>query len=247
MEGDELLDSQIAYYRAHAPKYDDWWFRNNRHDLGEEFRSRWESNIGAVRSALHRCAPLGAVLEFAGGTGNWTRELTQLGDSVLVVDASPEAVAIAREKVTGNVTWDLQDIFGYQPYRRYDTVFFGFWLSHVPLDRFEDFWAIVDASLAPGGRVFFIDNAHPQHGRDVVPAIFDSSADGRIIDGIDSATDLATGVSTRKAADGNTYEVVKIWWEPAELQARLDRLGWDFEVAATEWAFIYGQGSRRSS
>jgi hypothetical protein len=38
-------------------------------------------------------------------------------------------------------------------------VFFGFWLSHVPLGLFEPFWSLVADCLEPGGRVFFVDDA----------------------------------------------------------------------------------------
>jgi methylase of polypeptide subunit release factors len=48
------------------------------------------------RTAIDYVAPLGAVVEIAGGTGNWTIELAQLTDSMTVVDASPQAVAIAQ-------------------------------------------------------------------------------------------------------------------------------------------------------
>jgi hypothetical protein len=51
---------------------------------------------------------------------------------VQVLDASPEAVAIANEKVSDNVTWTIGNIFEHRTERRYDTVFFGFWPSHVP-------------------------------------------------------------------------------------------------------------------
>lgn len=98
MSDDALLESQIAYYRAHAPRYDDWWFREDRHDLGDAYRDSWNAQIRTLRAALTELAPLGNVLELAGGTGNWTRELAMLADSVTVVDASPEAVAIARDK-----------------------------------------------------------------------------------------------------------------------------------------------------
>jgi hypothetical protein len=56
-------------------------------------------------------------------------------------------------------------------------------------------------------------------------------------------TDLRTGVATRTAADGRSYDLVKVWWEPDELQSRLAALGWKVEVRTTEWAFIYGFGS----
>lgn len=115
---DDVIASQIAYYRAHAPKYDDWWLRRGRHDLGKEFRDSWNAQIETVRIALGGLAPLGDVLEFAGGTGNWTRELADLSDSVTVVDASPEAVEIAKQKISlGKVSWHLSDIFQYRPDR----------------------------------------------------------------------------------------------------------------------------------
>ena len=124
---EEIMASQIAYYRAHAPRYDDWWVREGRHDLGEVFRSKWQSEILTVRAALTAEAPFGDVLEFAGGTGNWTVELAKRVNSVTVVDASPEAVAIASQKVVGDkVTWLVKDIFSYRPNRRYKTVFFSF-------------------------------------------------------------------------------------------------------------------------
>ena len=69
---DDLLSSQIAYYRAHAPKYDDWWCRTGKHDLGEDYRRRWDAEIAALDAFLEGFAPFGHVLEFAGGTGNWT-------------------------------------------------------------------------------------------------------------------------------------------------------------------------------
>ncbi len=244
---DQLLASQIAYYRAHAPRYDDWWFRQGRHDLGQSFRAKWTSEISKVRSALVDFLPHGDLLELAGGTGNWTIELAQLADSVTVVDASPEALSIARQKVPGqNVSWVIEDIFAYRPGRQFDVVFFAFWLSHIPLGRFAQFWELVDGCLAPEGRVFFIDNAGPERGRaladnDQLP---DNPKTKAEIEGVDSVTNSETGVSTRLAADGETYEVMKIWWEPEELRSRLERAGWNVRVASTEWAFIFGHGSR---
>jgi hypothetical protein len=51
------------------------------------------------------------------------------------------------------------NIFSWQPEQRYDVVFFGFWLSHVPPQRFESFSALVADCLKPDGRVFFADDA----------------------------------------------------------------------------------------
>jgi demethylmenaquinone methyltransferase/2-methoxy-6-polyprenyl-1,4-benzoquinol methylase len=245
---DDLLARQIAYYRAHAPMYDDWWFRRDRYDLGDAFRLGWETEIAAVQAFLDDLGGLGEVLELAGGTGNWTAELVGRADGVTVVDAAPEAVAIARDKVAGPVEWLIADIFEFRPTRRYDTVFFSFWLSHVPEHRFDEFWGLVAECVRPGGRVVFVDNAHPSHGRHVVPHRrfrWDGDAvGGTRVEGIDSVTNLKTGISTRTAADGDTYDIVKVWWEPDALQARLGELGWEFHVALTDWAFLYGHGTR---
>jgi len=243
-----LLASQIDYYRAHAPRYDDWWSGTGKHDHGDRYRRSWESEIAMLRDALRARAPLGDVLEFAGGTGRWTTELVPLADSVPVVDAAPEAVAISQGKIRSEkVTWVIEDIFGYVPGCRYDTVFFSFWLSHVPSERFEQFWARVDDSLAPGGQVIFLDNAHPSLSTGV-PELSALRADSTEVSlaGIDSRTSLETGVASRLAADGATYDLIKIWRTGEELQTQLAALGWDVEVVTTEWAFIFGQGRKRS-
>jgi 16S rRNA G1207 methylase RsmC len=94
--------------------------------------------------------------------------------SVHVLDASPEAVAIANEKVSDNVTWTIGNIFEHGTERRYDTVFFGFWLSHVPENLFDTFWALATDRLKRDGRVFFIDNADPEVARHVAPRFFNA-------------------------------------------------------------------------
>lgn len=243
---DDLLASQIAYYRAHAPKYDDWWLQEGDHDLGEGSRVRWEAEISTVSVALAAFAPLGDVLELAGGTGNWTVELARLSDSVTVVDTAPETVTIAQEKVTSdNVRWLIEDIFAYRPERHFDTVFFSFWLSHVPDDRFEQFWGLVADCLGPDGRVFFIDNAHPSLANDL-PEMepWRRQSTETVLAGITGTTDLTTGIATRMAADGSTYDLVKIWRTPEELEVSLSALGWSVQVATTGRQFIHGQGIR---
>jgi SAM-dependent methyltransferase len=245
---DDLMTSQIDYYRAHAPRYDDWWSATGRHDHGDRYRRSWESEIALLRADLAARAPLGDVLELAGGTGKWTAELVPLSDSVTVVDAAPEAVAIAQAKIRGEkVTWVVDDVFDHRPARPYDTVLFSFWLSHVPAARFVRFWARVADALAPGGQVVFMDNADPSLAGDV-PELAPLRADSTrtSLAGIDSRTDLDTGVATRLAADGATYELVKIWRTAEDLRTQLAALGWEIEVVTTEWAFIFGHGRRRS-
>ena len=146
-----LLADQVTYYRARAPEYlDDTLELPDACAIAEE-----------LERALDHFAPIGDVLELACGPGVWTAQLLRHATSVTAVDAAPEMLSIARERVGDTrVTFLCADLFAWQPERRYAVVFFGFWLSHVPLERFAAFWSLVDECLASGGRVFFVDDAY---------------------------------------------------------------------------------------
>src|SRR5437868_2567549 len=89
-----LLQGQIDYYRARAAEYDEWLNRQGRYDHGPVANAQWFAEFKIVEDALERFAPRGRVLEFAGGTGYWTERLARQAESVTVVDAAPEMLAI---------------------------------------------------------------------------------------------------------------------------------------------------------
>lgn len=97
------------------------------------------------------------------------------------------------------------DLFSWRPDRRYDTVFFGFRLSHVPDDRFEDFWALVDDSLEPIGRVFFVDDNY--------------RTPEELVEGPGSP------VVERRLNDGTPFRAIKVPHQAGELTERLGALG----------------------
>jgi trans-aconitate methyltransferase len=101
------------------------------------------------------------VLELACGPGVWTGQLLRYATDVTAVDASPEMLAIAAARVgTERGRFIQADLFTWRPDRRYDVAFIGFWLSHVPAERFASFWSLVAACLHPAGRVFLADDAY---------------------------------------------------------------------------------------
>ena len=207
-----LLTEQIAYYRAIASEY-------LTHGIPG-------GGVEQVVAALETFAPRGDVLELAPGPGIWTERLARDARQVTAVDASPEMIALASRRVAGApVSFVRADLFSWQPSRRYDVVFFGFWLSHVPLPRFGAFWDLVDRCLAPDGRVFFVDDAY-------------RTAE-ELIEGEGSST------IQRRLHDGTAFRAVKVPHEAAELQARLTTLGWDIAVTQTAGPFYWGEGGRR--
>lgn len=222
-----LLAEQAHYYRERAGEYDDWWLRRDRYDHGSETNARWFSDAAEVQAALGRFGPTGEVVELACGTGLWTQRLAAHADRVTALDGSPEMLELCRARVgEERVEYVQADLFAWESEQAYDVCFFSFWLSHVPDERFDAFWGKVAHALKPGGRVFFVDSSR----HDLASAV-----DHKL-----SAPEDPTML--RRLADGREYRIVKRFYEPERLQARLAALGWSIEVEATNEFFIYGHG-----
>jgi SAM-dependent methyltransferase len=198
-EEEELLAEQAAYYRAGAAEYDRAYL----------VRPKLRELLALVDDL-----PIGAdVLELACGTGQWTALLARRARSVTAIDAAAEVLAIARARTASAVVEFIQaDVFTWRPPRRYDTVFFAFWLSHVPPARLPDLWTTVAACLAPGGRAVFIDDG---------PAV---AAHEEVLPGGDVPTVL------RRLDDGRRYRVVKVFHDARTLTEDLTALGWTAQV-----------------
>lgn len=206
-----LLDEQACYYRARAAEYDDWWFRRDRYDHGPQLNARWFADAVQLEAALERFDPAGNVLELACGTGLWTQRLIDHADRLTVVDGSPEMLGLCRARVNDpRVEYVEANLFDWEPQGTHDVCFFSFWLSHVPEERFAAFWAKVRRSLAPDGRVFFIDSLRSDKA---------SALDHELPEPDDP-------IMLRRLADGREYRIVKHFYEPGSLQRRLADLGW---------------------
>jgi demethylmenaquinone methyltransferase/2-methoxy-6-polyprenyl-1,4-benzoquinol methylase len=215
----DLLGEQKRYYAERAPEYDDWWYRRGRYELEPEALARWQADVAEAETALEASAPGGSVLELAAGTGIWTRKLVRLAERVVAVDANEETLAFN----TSDAEIVRADVFAWQPEEPFDLVFFSFWLSHVPHERFDEFWELVRSALRPGGRVFLIDSGAG--------------------DTAHTGTDQAGEQETRSLADGRTFRIVKRRWRPAELADRVRPLGFTLDLRDTaNGHFLYGGG-----
>jgi len=133
-----------------------------------------------------------------------------------------------REVGLPNVRYVHADLFDWRPDRSYDVVFFGFWLSHVPPSRFDDFWELVRRCVRDDGRVAFIDEDDRGSNNDEV----------RVVDGVPLAR--------RTLGDGREFDVIKLFWNPDELTARLHTIGWRFNIRRVLDVFMCGVGRPRS-
>ena len=164
-------------------------------------------------------------LELACGLGKWTPLLLRHARSVTAVEAAPEMLALASGRVLdGRLQFIQADLFAWEPDRAHDAVFFAFWLSHVPPERFESFWSLVGRCLEPDGRVFFADDNY-------------RTAD-ELVEGEHSA------IIRRQLIDGTTHRLVKVPHSPADLERRLAGLGWRITVTSSSGSFYWGEGTQ---
>ncbi|MBR8639329.1 class I SAM-dependent methyltransferase [Streptomyces tuirus] len=198
-EDDALLAEQIAYYRAGAAEYD------------RPYAER--EQLRRLLGMVDRLPVRGDVLELACGTGQWTALLAARARSVTAVDVAAEVLSVARARTDSPIVRFVQaDVLQWQPPRRYDTVFFAFWLSHVPPTRSAAFWNTVAGMLAPGGRAVFVD---------------DGPATAAYEEGV---TQGPVPTVLRRLDDGSRYRVVKVFHDARALTDDLTALGWTADV-----------------
>ena len=220
------LQEQILYYQARASEYDEWFMRLGRYDYGPELNAQWFAEIDLVRQHLALFNPERHVLELACGTGFWTEALVLHAHAITAVDASAEVIALNQQKLQNNkVTYVQQDLFTWQADQLYDVVFFSFWLSHVPPEKFGPFWEQVRLCLKPGGRVYFVDSFYSPTG-----TAQDQELNEQAI------------IQKRRLNDGSEFNIFKVYYQPQKLMADLAGLGWDIEVKHTPNYFLYGFG-----
>ncbi len=104
------------------------------------------------------------------------------------------------------------------------------WLSHVPQHRFAGFRTLVRSCLGPNGRVLLIDKRDDQtpepNAKD--PYVMEYGPD----------------LHRRRLQDGREYRLVKVIYEPDDLQALVTAEGWDAAIKATR-LFIFGSAWSR--
>jgi hypothetical protein len=91
--------------------------------------------------------------------------------------------------------------------------------------RFAAFWSMVGAALDPGGRACFVDSSATER------------EDERAIAGQPIPSVL------RRLRDGSEHRVVKVFYTPSELEARLTELGWTAKVHQASVGPIVGSAA----
>jgi SAM-dependent methyltransferase len=226
-DAEDLLAEQRHFYRADAVQSDRWLSKliDARND--DPDARRYRAGRQRVANHLSTIGSLGHVLEIAAGTGLLAELYLPLADSAVLIDPSPESLALAAQRLLPSATTDLKlieaDIFHWDAgARTFDTILFSAWLHHVPHGQFDRFWGTVELLLAPGGLVIFdfLDARLPSPGRVDIPEI-----------PTDDYTFYApvNGVSVRDL-HRRRWRVVHNLCRPDDLARRLNDSGWEFTI-----------------
>jgi len=207
------------YYAARAPEYDEFYSAAGRPPLEQAV---FQADLDAATLWLDDLPISGEIVELAAGTGWWSPLLAQKGELSLY-DVSDEVLTRARDRLLAHglrAHIHIRDAWA-EPDRQVDVVFCGGWLSHVRRQRLRDFLAIVHRWLKPGGLFAFVDEAgHPD---------YEQTDDEQ---------------QPRQLNDGRQFRIIKVFYEPGELQPALLAAGFaSAEVTKTSRFFVLGRAT----
>lgn len=202
-----------AYYAARAPEYDRIYQKPER-----------QADLRNIEAWLPPHFAGKKLLEVACGTGYWTQFIAPVAHSILAMDAAPQTMEIAKNRVDGsNVQFVAGDAYALQATaaqavpagaRPFDAAFAGFWYSHVPKAHQQAFLQGLCAVLQPGSTVVLLDNRFV--GSSSSP-ISQTDADGNTY-------------QERPLDDGSTHQVLKNFPTKAELLHSVADLGQHAQV-----------------
>jgi SAM-dependent methyltransferase len=210
MSDKDLLD----YYSGRAGEYEQVYEKPER-----------QADLERVRAWLHAELAGHRILEIACGTGYWTACLAPVAETIVATDVSAAVLPLARRKPypPGRVRVEFADAYALSGVAGdFTAAFAGFWWSHVPNERQQEFLTSLGGRVGPRARVVLLDN--------------------RFIEG--SSTPIARRDSHgntyqhRRLADGRDFEVLKNFPSRSDVLAALAPFAHD--LALTEFDYYWG-------
>jgi SAM-dependent methyltransferase len=182
------------YYRQRAGEYEKIYQKPER-----------QKDIDRLKSLLITILTGKNVLEIACGTGYWTQFIAENAGTICAIDCNSEVLEIARLKnykqckvsFLESNAYLLENIKG-----EFSGGFCGFWWSHIPKSKVNNFMKIFHSKLTQSAIVVMIDNKYVEGSSTPI-----------------SRTDNEGNTyQIRKLEDGTKYEVLKNF--PSEQEIR---------------------------
>ncbi len=184
------------YYKERAAEYEQIYHRPDPTRQAEQLKL-----ANDVKSAMRG----NNVLEVACGTGYWTQFAAETAKHIVATDLSEETLAIARSKNLPPDVVEFRQADAFALTRDRDLFNAGlsmFWLSHVPRARLTKFLDGFHAALGTGSTVLIADN------------VLVEGIGGQLV----KKPGEADTYKARTLENGTTYEILKNYFEEAELR-----------------------------
>ena len=182
-----------SYYAKRAQEYETIYLKPERQEYIKE-----------SKIILKKYFEGKTVLEIACGTGFWTETISKVSKSILAIDINNEMLEIAKNKKYNckidfiqDDSYKLEKVNG-----NYDSLFSGFWFSHIPKSKIKIFFDIIHNKLNENAIIVFMDNMYVD-GSSIPITRFDTDRNSYQI---------------RKLKDNSQYEILKNFYSVNELK-----------------------------
>ncbi len=164
------------------------------------------------------------VLEVACGTGFWTETISEVSKNILATDLNNEVLTIARDKKYNcKIDFIRDDSYKLEKINeKYDSLFAGFWFSHIPKSRIEQFIEVVHKKLNKNALAVFMDNLYVEGNYTPISRV-DSEGNSYQI---------------RKLKDNTQYEVLKNFYDEIDLKNTFNNYGSEIEIINLKYYWI---------
>jgi SAM-dependent methyltransferase len=202
------------YYADRAAEYDEVYRKPER-----------QADLARLRQLLPPLVAGRRVLEIAAGTGYWTQVLATTAAAITATDLNAETIAIAAQREYGPAPVSLRTADAYRldavP-SEFDTVFCGFWWSHIARADVQRFLAGVRARTRSGAGLVLLDNRLVPGSNLPISRIW---PDGDTY-------------QRRRLADGREYEVLKNFPSRERLATDLASTAADLQWTELEYYWL---------
>ena len=208
-----IINDMEKYYAKRALEYENIYSRPERQDC-----------IKDSKKLLRKYFEKMNVLEIACGTGYWTEVISEVSSSIIATDINNEVLDVAKTKeYKCKIDFILDDSYKLDKItEKMDSLFAGFWFSHIPKSKINDFLGIIHKKLNKNAIIVFIDNLYIE-GNSTPISRYDIEGNSYQI---------------RKLKDNSQHEVLKNFYNDKSLKDIFNNYGIEFEINILEYFWI---------
>ncbi len=174
----------VTYYKSRAKEYEEIYFKPER-----------QGELRKIEDILKDIFSGKTVVEIACGTGYWTERISLTAKSILATDINDSVLDVAQNKnyPQSNVIFQNQNLFSFNPVKKFERLFGGFIWSHIKLQELDSFVDKINDLVLPGGTIVMIDNNYVEGSSTPVT----------------DKDEFGNTYQTRKLKDGSSHVVLK--------------------------------------